>query len=89
MIRIKYNESGDTVDTIEDLKEMLQIYSDLPNKRRVLGELISALLFLEYDLPEACDAMKKLMSINTKMCNIINVSISVNNRFLSLVNNSN
>ncbi len=75
MVRIKFLENMDVDDVILDLEEMLNLYSEMPKRRKILGEIVTYYLFLNPDLGEAVVHLRKLILMDSKMCNIINASV--------------
>lgn len=77
LIRIEFQESKDKQKLWADLKKMLDLYIEMPRRRRILGEMVCYYLFIDYDLVEACYYMKKLIQMNSTSIDVINVSTFV------------
>lgn len=66
LFRIKFLETENFKELIVQLKNMLKMYTDLPQQRKLCGDIVCYYLFIDYNLPEACEYMKTLLSIRTK-----------------------
>lgn len=73
-LRINFSETEDHGNLIRELKEMLELYTDAPKRRKLLGEIVCYYLFQDYDPIEACVHMKKLIYMKNKF-NDIQVSV--------------
>lgn len=74
-IRINFLETRNSELLIEELMKMLELYTDLPKKRKLFGEIVCFYLLLENDLVEAIYYMKKLILKYTELNETIYVSI--------------
>ncbi|XKL61669.1 hypothetical protein PGB90_001502 [Kerria lacca] len=66
-IRINFLETRNSELLIEELMKMLELYTDLPKKRKLFGEIVCFYLLLENDLVEAIYYMKKLILKYTEL----------------------
>jgi len=77
MVRIEFLESRNSEKLWEALEELLEQYSEMPRRRKILGEIVCYYLFVNYDLVEACFYMRKLIQMNSSSFDVISVSTFV------------